>query len=210
MRIGIIGAGNVGGALGTGWAAKGHEVIWGVRDPNKASVKELVAKAGANASAGTITEAADAGDVVVLATPWEAAQGTVQTLGDLGNKPLLDTTNPLKADLSGLSVSEGTSGGEQVAAWSPDARVVKIFNTTGFGNMADPVYPTGATAMLYCGDNTEAKAIAHRLAADLGFDPIDFGPLQRARLLEEFAVLWITLAYPQGLGRDFAFQLVRR
>src|SRR5262249_29771021 len=122
----------------------------------------------------------------------------------------LDCTNPLAADLSGLTVGLTTSGGEQVASWARGARVVKVFNTTGFGNMANPTYREGAVTMLYCGDDPEAKAAAHALARDLGFDPIDAGPLMQARLLEPFALLWISLALRQRLGVDFAFRLIRR
>jgi predicted dinucleotide-binding enzyme len=87
--------------------------------------------------------------------------------------------------------------------------VVKIFNTTGYNNMANPVYPDGAATMFYCGDDAGAKATAHRLAADLGFDPVDAGPLRQARLLEPLALLWISLAV-HGAGRDIAFRLMRR
>jgi hypothetical protein len=76
--------------------------------------------------------------------------------------------------------------------------------------MADPSYGGEATTMLYCGDDAAAKETAAKLAADLGFDPIDAGPLVRARLLEPFALLWITLAYPQGHGRDIAWKLMKR
>lgn len=209
MRIGIIGAGNVGGALGTGWAKAGHEVIWGVRDPRDPKHESLVLGTR-NGALGTVTEAADAGEVLVLTTPWNATRAALDTLGDVGGKPLLDATNPLKPDLSGLDLPPGTSGGEQVQAWCPHARVVKVFNTTGADNMNNPAYPGGATTMLYCGDDPDAKKIAHQLSADLGFAPLDAGPLSRALLLEDFALLWITLAYGQNMGRDFAFRIERR
>ena len=87
---------------------------------------------------------------------------------------------------------------------------MKVFNTTGANNMGNPRYPEGPATMLYCGDDASAKEAARRLAADLGFDPVDAGPLQQARLLEAFAMLWISLAYAQGLGREIAFRLMRR
>jgi predicted dinucleotide-binding enzyme len=124
--------------------------------------------------------------------------------------PALDCTNPLLPDLSGLTSGNTGSGGEEVAGWTPGARVVKIFNTTGFGNMANPIYVAGPITMLYCGDDPAAKKIAAQLAKDLGFDPIDAGPLTQSRLLEPLALLWITLAIKQGLGMDFAFKLMRR
>ena len=213
MKIGILGAGNVGGALGRGWAKAGHEVFYGVREPGKPEVRQLVAEitaAGGKARAGTVAEAAAFGEVAVLTVPWKAAQQALAEAGDLAGKVLLDAVNPLKADLSGLDTGSDTSAGEQVASWAPGARVVKIFNTTGANNMADPHYPEGQATLLYCGDDAAAKAVAGTLAADLGFDPVDAGPLASARLLEPFALLWISLAYGQGLGRNFAFRLMRR
>ena len=209
MKIGIIGAGSVGGTLGTAWARKGHSVLFGVRDSSAPEWKELLNRAGASAKAGTVADAG-ACDVVVLATPWEANQPAIQSAGDLTGKVLLDCTNPLLPDLSGLTLAHTTSGGEKVAAWAPGARVVKIFNTTGFGNMANPLYGGEPAGMLYCGDDAAAKKVAAQLAVDLGFDPIDAGPLTQSRLLEPFALLWITLAVKQGLGMDFAFRLMRR
>lgn len=210
MQIGIIGAGNVGGTLGRAWAGKGHAVKFGVRNPADAKVKTLLAQAGAGATAGTIAEAAAHGEVIALATPWQAAREALQGAGDLSGKVLLDCTNPVKADFSGLEVGPTTSAGEQVAAWAPGARVVKIFNTTGSNNMADPHYGEGAATMFFAGDDADAKAVAARLAADLGFDPVDVGPLVQARLLEPLALLWIYLALVQGEGRDIAFRLMRR
>ena len=209
MNIGIIGAGSVGGTLGTGWAHKGHSVLFGVRDASAPELKKLLARAGASAKAGSVADAGGC-DVVVLATPWDATESAIQSAGGLSGKVVLDCTNPLLPDLSGLIFGNTISGGEKVAEWAPGAAVVKIFNTTGFGNMADPVYHGEASTMFYCGDDAAAKQVAAQLAADLGFDPIDAGPLTQSRLLEPLALLWITLAIKQGLGRDFAFKLMRR
>ena len=208
MRIGIIGAGSVGGALGRGWARAGHEVLYGVRNAADPKVVKLTEETGAKA--GTVAEAAAFGEVVVLATPWDATEDAIRQAGDLQGKILFDCTNPLAPQLSGLTHKDDTSGGEQVAAWASGARVVKIFNTTGANNMANPRYSEGAATMFYCGDDAEAKAAGRQLAADLGFDPVDAGSLSQARLLEPLALLWIRLAYVQGLGREFAFRLMRR
>ncbi len=210
MRIGIIGAGNVGGTLGKGWVRKGHEVLFAARDPKSPKIEKLLADAGNAARAGTTADAVDFADVLVLATPWDAAREALAAAGDLTSKIVLDATNPLKPNLAGLDTGEAGSGGQQVAAWAPGARVVKIFNTTGANNMADPRYGGQGTTMLYCGDDKEAKAVAHQLAADLGFEPVDAGPLAHSGLLESLAMLWIWLAYPGGLGREIAFTLLRR
>lgn len=210
MQIGIIGAGNVGGALGTGWARHGHKVRFGVRDPAAAELGELLRKIGAGASAGTVADAAAFGEVVVLATPWPAVQAALRAAGDLQGKILLDCTNPVKPQLAGLEIGTTTSAGEMVATWAAGARVVKIFNTTGAENMANPAYPLGPITMFYCGDDDGAKAAAAQLASDLGFEPVNAGPLRQARVLEPLAMLWIWLAYMGGLGRDIAFKLIRR
>jgi predicted dinucleotide-binding enzyme len=210
MKIAIIGAGNVGGTLGKGWAKRGHEVVFGVREPSDQKLTQLLAAAGGKARAASVKEATAGAQVVALTVPWDAAQEALKNAGNLRGKILLDCTNPVKADLSGLALGHNTSGGEQVAAWTPGARVVKIFNTTGFGNMANPVYAEGASMMLYCGDDAEAKKVAAQLATDLGFEAYDAGPLSEARQLEPFALAWIHLAVFQKMGMGFAFRLMRR
>ena len=210
MRIAVIGAGNVGGTLGTGWANRGHEIFFGVRDTADPKLEELRARVHGNAHAARVNEAVAAAEVVALTVPWPAAQDALRSAGDLGGKILLDCTNPLKPDLSGLTVGYTASGAEQVAAWARGARVVKIFNTTGFSNMANPEYREGRSMMLYCGDDTEAKRVAAQLAAELGFEPYDVGPLTEARLLEPLALVWIHLAVLQKMGTGFAFRLMRR
>jgi NADPH-dependent F420 reductase len=210
MKIAIIGAGNVGGTLGKGWAKAGHEIVFGVRDSADPKLKDLLAATGDNAKAASVKDAAATSDVIVLTVPWTAAQDALKSAGDLRGKTLLDCTNPLKPDLSGLALGFTMSGGEQVAAWAPGSRVVKIFNTTGAGNVANPVYAEGASIMLYCGDDSAAKNVAAQLAAALGFEAYDVGPLREARLLEPFALTWIHLAVFQKLGTNFAFRLVKR
>jgi len=204
MRIAIIGAGNVGGTLGRRWTELGHTVMFGVRAGS--AVK------GGTPAGATVTSVADgcaAAEVVVLATPWAAVQDAIRDMGDLTGKTLFDTTNPIaqgfKADLG----PAGESGGERVAAMAPGARVVKVFNTTGFQNMANPVYDGAATTMFYAGDDPNARQTAHQLATELGFEAVDAGPLIRARELEHLALLWISLSI-SGHGRDIAFRLVRR
>jgi 8-hydroxy-5-deazaflavin:NADPH oxidoreductase len=210
MKIAVIGSGNVGGALGTGWAKKGHSVVFGVRDKNDQELASLLKKAGSNARAASVPEAAASGEVVVFATPWPATQDAIRNAGDLKGKIVLDCTNPLKPDLSGLLIGHTTSAAEQVANWASGAKVVKAFNTTGANNMENSRYPDGPLAMFYCGDDADAKKTVAQLASDLGFEPIDAGGITQARLLEPLATLWIHLAYAQGLGREFAFRIIRR
>jgi 8-hydroxy-5-deazaflavin:NADPH oxidoreductase len=209
MKIAIIGAGNVGAALAGAWSKKGYAIVLGVRQPGKSEVQELV-KSLANVSATDIAAAAAASKVVVLATPWPATKAAIEACGDLAGKIVIDCTNPVKPDLSGLEIGHTTSAAEFVAAWSHGASVFKAFNTTGANNMASlegyPVKP----AMFVAGDDGTKKPTVLSLAADLGFEAIDAGPLATARLLEPMAMLWIQLAIKQGLGVDFAFAVVKR
>ena len=210
MNIGIIGSGNVGGTLGTRWARNGHAVRFGFRDPRSAEALKRVAAAGPNASAGDAASAAAFGEVIVVATPYEAAAGALCAAGPLAGKTILDATNPLLPGLSGLSVGTTTSAAEAIQAAIPEAHVVKIFNTVGFNIMENPDFGGARPVMFYCGDDAAAKRQAAALATELGFDAVDAGPLRPARTLEPFAMLWISLALQYGLGRDIAFALLRR
>ncbi len=209
MKIGVIGIRNVGSALGRGWLKTGHQVMFGVRDISDPKVKELLTIGGVSAAAGTTKEAAAFSEVLVLSVPWSAARSVIEDAGNLSGKIVLDVTNPLAPDLSGLVVGHETSAGEMVAGWAIGAFVVKIFNTTGASNMENPIFHGCSLTMPYCGDDQEAKATAAKLAEDIGFSPIDVGPLKQARLLEPLAMLWISMAYG-GYGQAFAFQMIKR
>ena len=210
MKIGIIGAGNVGSTLGKAWANKGHDIFFGVRHPQDDKTRQLLQSIGPKAQAGTVAEAVAFAEVVVLATPWQGTEAAVRAAGDLRGKTVIDCTNPLKPDVLGLEVGFATSGAERVAQWAKGAKVFKAFNTTGSNNMADPVINGIRTVMFVCGDDEAAKPVVMQLAADIGFDAVDAGKLEQARLLEPWAMLWISLAYQGGLGRDFGFALLRR
>lgn len=215
MRITVIGAGNVGGTLGRRWAELGHDVVFGLREPGRgASAVKGGGTLPDHARVASVADAVRDAEVVLLATPWNATRDALAEAGAsdgaLDGKTILDATNPLGAGFSYVAGEHGESAAEQVQAWVPNARVVKVFNTTGFNNMQDPVYEGAATVMFYAGDDATAKGFAHRLASELGFEAVDAGALVRARELEHWAVLWIALAYSGGLGRNIAFRLVRR
>jgi NADPH-dependent F420 reductase len=211
MRIAVIGAGNVGGTLARRLAIAGHEIVIGARDPSNERTRALLAELpeASRPTARSIARAAEAADVVLLATPWGGAEEALRAVGDLGGRILIDCTNPLRPDLS-LMVGHDTSGGEIIARMASGARVVKAFNTTGFSNMADPSYGASRLAMFVCGDDADARATVLALAEQIGFEGVDCGPLANARLLEPVAALWIWLAYSGGRGLDFAFALPRR
>lgn len=209
MRIAVIGTGNVGTALGGRLTELGHEVVFGARDP----LSDRAGAAGAavpGATIATVPKAVLGADVVILATPYPAAPDALEGAGPLDGVIVVDCTNPIADGLAGLSVGTTTSGAEAIAARVPTARVVKAFNTTGAENLRDPAYPGGATVLPICGDDPDAKQVVTELAHAMGFDVVDAGPLASARYTEPFAMLWITLAVRSGMGRDFAFRLVRR
>ena len=213
MKLAIIGAGNVGGTLGSAWATKGgHEVFFGVRSPNSDKTQALVDALGGKARAGTAAEAVAFGEMIVLATPWTATEAAIRSMGDLNGRTILDATNPLAMgpDGLGLEIGHSISAGEKVQGWAKGASVFKTLNTTGFGNMANPVFHGVKSVMFVAGDDTAKKPKVIELVAALGFEVVDAGPLRNARLLEAHAMLWIELALKRGLGRDWAFALVRR
>ena len=206
MRIAVLGMGNVGSTLGRRWAGAGHDITFGVRDPagKKADAEKI------NAAVATVPEAAAGAEAVLLAVPWTAAPAVLKAAGDLSGKVLLDCTNPVTPELDHLTLGFTTSSGEEVARLTPGAEVVKVFNTNGVGNMADPDYGRLRATMLYAGDHDDANRVAADLAARIGMEPVYLGPLKEARLLEPLAMTWILLARHRGLVRDFALNIVRR
>jgi predicted dinucleotide-binding enzyme len=186
-------------------------VAFGVRDEAKG---DAAVKGGdalpAGARVTSIVDAMQDAQVLLLATPWAVAADALRNAAPPAGMIVIDATNPIGA---GFTLDEGTdraSGGERLQAVVPAARVVKAFNTTGFNNMANPAYDGEATVMFYAGDDAEAKRTVHTLVEAIGFEAIDAGALIRSRELEHLALLWIGLAFGGGIGRDFAFKVVRR
>jgi 8-hydroxy-5-deazaflavin:NADPH oxidoreductase len=204
-RIAVLGAGNVGGALGRIWLSKGHQVTFGVPDPQK--TKRDVAAA---AKITTNKEAVTQSDVVVISVPWPAAQDAIRESGDLRDKILIDCTNPLAPDLKSLVLGSGTSAAEAIANWARTNRIVKAFNTIGAMNYGNAQFGTQRADGFYCGDDQDAKNVAKPLIEDIGLNPVDVGPLRNARGLESLALQWIDLAVNQGQGPNHAFKLLRR
>jgi predicted dinucleotide-binding enzyme len=214
MDIAVLGSGNVGGTLGRRWAGLGHTVRFGVRDVSRGDA--AVKGGGALPAGASVTSIADAiagAAVVLLATPWAAAKPALHdagaSRGAFDGKVLIDATNPLGANFQLERGPDGESGAEQLQTLVPGASVVKAFNSTGYMNMAEPRYDGAATAMFFAGDSQAAKDVVRPLVDGLGFEAIDAGGLKRSRELEALASLWIGLAFG-GLGRDFAFRVVRR
>ncbi|MBI5847088.1 MAG: NADPH-dependent F420 reductase [Nitrospirae bacterium] len=209
MEIGIIGSGNMGSGLGKIWGMKGHRIIFSYsRNQEKLNV---LAAALPNARAGTPADAAQA-DIILLSVRWPDVPDALKQAGTLNNKIVIDCTNPLKPDLSGLELGYTSSAAEEIAGMVPGAKVVKAFNTA-FAQVYEEksrLFGSRMASMLYCGDDAGAKTVVAKLIRDVGFDPIDCGPLTAARLLEPVAMLIISLGYGMKMGTNMALNLIRR
>jgi len=208
MKIAIIGTGTVGSALARGLKKSTHNIILGARDVTDRATQDLAADVGAQLALPR--EAAGAAELVILALPWNVAEGAVKALGDLSGKIVIDCMNPLGivGGALGLVLGHTTSGGETVAAWLPGARVVKTLNQVGAEMMADNAGLSHRPVMFMAGDDAEAKASVAAVLSDLGFEPLDAGDMTKARLLEPFGMVWINQALLRGKGRNWAFAAV--
>jgi predicted dinucleotide-binding enzyme len=209
-KLGVLGTGTMGSALGSLWARRGYPVVFGSRSPERASA--VAASAGPTASGGTYRDAAAHGDVLILPTLWEHTEEVIRQAGSLEGKVLLDCSNPEGSDGHTLMVGHTDSGAENVARWAAGARVVKAFNHV-YAEIVntDPVFGAESASVLYCGDDPDAKAIVARMGMECGFDMIDAGPLVNARLLEPAAALMVQLVRVMGLGPgNVALKLLRR
>jgi 8-hydroxy-5-deazaflavin:NADPH oxidoreductase len=205
MNITIIGAGNVGRALTTSALRAGNTVT--VSSANGATSAALASETGAKAAESNQAAAAVA-DLVVLAVPYTAIADVLDDIGPaLAGKVVVDATNPLKADYSGLA-TEGTSGAEEIQARIPSARVVKAFNTVLAARQADPQIAGLRVDGYVAADDEEAKAIVLDLVTSMGLHPIDAGNLAMARSLEALAWLNISLQMRHGWSWQSAWKLV--
>lgn len=210
MRIAIIGAGNVGGALAKGLKDSGHHVTLGLRDADKTGAKALATASGA--SLADPAAAAKAAEMIILALPWRVAEAVVKDLGDLSGKIVIDCMNPLGMVDGSLQpiVGRTTSGGEIVTGWLPGARVIKTLNQVGAEIMADTSVLGHRPVMFMAGDDDDAKAATAGLLVALGFDPLDAGDITKARLLEPLGMVWINQSISRGKGRDWAFSIATK
>jgi predicted dinucleotide-binding enzyme len=207
MQIAIIGNGNIGGGLGKAWAAKGHSITFGARDPADAELAALCRTIGAKAL--PVASAVAGSTVIVFAMPWKALDDVLAATGDLAGKVVIDCTNAVAPGFAGLVYGHTTSAAEELAKKLPKARVFKSFNAQGAENLANPVYGGVRAANFFCGDDGDGKRVVKTLVEDVGFEAVDVGPLKNARLLEPLMLLWV--ASSQALGtRDLAFKLLRR
>jgi predicted dinucleotide-binding enzyme len=206
MKIAIIGTGNVGTALGSNWKKSKHEIIYGSRSPQDEKHIELEKFA----QVLTLSQAAMLGDVIVLATPWQSTEEAINEMGStLDAKIVIDATNPLKPDLSGLLLYGDNSGGEQVAKWASKAKVVKALNSAFAKVMEHPEINGVKSMMLIAGDDVPALNTVAELVDDLGFQSQKMNGISNSRLLEMVGLTLITLGYKEGLGNEIGLSILK-
>ena len=211
MKIGILGSGLMGGKLGTIFARAGHEVVFSYAR-TEGKLKKLARSAKGNARAGTPEEAAKNADALLLAVHWSRVDDVLKQAGDLSNKVIVTCSLPMDADNTKLIVANNSSGAEELAKKAPKSRIVCAFNTVPsevlFG-VFESRRKKNRPALLYCGDDQRAKNIAVKLITDVGFEPVDCGPLRIARYTEPFALLVAQLAYEGEGWPELAYRFER-
>ena len=211
MRVGILGSGLMGGKLGTLFARAGHDVVFSYAR-SKEKLKKLAREAQGNARAGTPAEAAQKADAVLLAVHWSRIDDVLTQAGDLSGKAIVSCSLPMNADNTELVVAHTSSGAEALAKKVPGAQVIAAFNTVPsevlFGVFAARASRT-RPSLVYCGDSQTGKRKAATLTRDVGFDPVDAGPLWIARYTEPFALLVAQLAYGVRGGPELAYRFER-
>jgi predicted dinucleotide-binding enzyme len=211
MRVGILGSGLMGGKLGTLFARAGHEVVFSYAR-GREKLESLARDAGKNSRAGTPDEAARDADAVLVAVHWSRMDDVLRQAGHLSGKVVVTCSLPMSANDSALVVAHTSSGAEELARMVPKARVVAGFQTVPsevlFG-VYEARRKSRRPSLVYCGDDATAKDLAASLIRDVGFDPVDAGPLRIARYTEPFALLVAQLAYEGEGGPELAYRIER-
>jgi 8-hydroxy-5-deazaflavin:NADPH oxidoreductase len=211
MRIGILGAGRMGGKLGTVFARAGHQVVFSY-SRSEAKLKSLARKARHEARAGTPREAAES-EVVLLAVPWSQVDDALHQAGDLSGKVLMTCSMPMNDDDTELVVGHTSSGAEIVARKASQARVVSAFSTVPseviYAVFRQRTKKAARPTVMFGGDDARAKKAVAGLISDIGFDPADVGPLRAARYLEPFTMLIAELAYGGSGSPALAYRFER-
>jgi len=208
MRIGILGSGLMGGKLGTIFARAGHEVVFSYAK-TKGKLEKLAKEAGNKAKAGTPAEAAEGADALLLAVNWPRVDDVLKQAGDLSGKTILTCSLPMDESNSGLALGRTTSGAEELGKKLPKSKIVGAFNTVPsevFFGVFEARKKASKPSLVYCGDDAGAKKTAAGLIRDVGFEPVDLGPLKNARYTEPFALLMAEIAYGGSKGPELAYR----
>ena len=203
--IAIIGTGDVAKALGPEFAAQGHTIIYGSRNPGGDKAQDLVKISGKDAAAVSPQEAVIDADIVVLAVPGLLVGEIVKGLGDLSDKIIIDPTNPLERRILTFHHAVETSNAQIIQAIAPDAYVVKAFNTLNWRTMIDPDATGGPISIPLAGDSRRAKKVVAKLVEGMGLEAIDVGGIENAHWVEGMLMLWINNRF--SLRESFDFHL---
>ncbi|MEM9333824.1 MAG: NADPH-dependent F420 reductase [Pseudomonadota bacterium] len=197
--IGIIGTGNMGSALGVGLTQNGHTVVYGSREPSSDKAQGVAEATGGGAVVVSQAEAARRADIVILAVPWFAVEALMPSLGDLSGKILVDvTTGDVQGEDGYPTLGVETSTSEMIRDWSPGVRVVKTpFSAAAM--IREPMKHGEPTMTYLASDDRDAKEIIARLSIQLGFFPLDAGPLRMAKTIDHLGMLYLT---PMMQGRN--------
>ncbi len=211
MRVGILGSGLMGAKLGTLFARAGHRVVFSYSHSSK-KLERIAREAGTNARAGTPREAVREADALLLAVHWSRVGDVLRQAGNVSGKVVVSCSLPMNADDTALVVGRTSSGAEKLARKMPRARLVAAFGTVP-SEVLFGVYETRKRvrrpSLVYCGDDPKAKKVAAALIRDVGFDPVDAGPLRVARYAEPFSLLVAQLAYEGDGGPELAYRFER-
>ncbi len=211
MRIGILGSGLMGGKLGTIFARSGHEVVFSyAKKPGK--LARLARDAGATARAGTPREAAQDADALLLAVHWSRIDDVLEQAGEVAGTVVITCSLPMDKENTRLVIGQDSSGAEAVARKLPKAKVVSAFTSVPsevFFGVHKARRRARRPSLVFCGDHAPSKRVAAMLIADVGFDPVDAGPLRIARYIEPFVLLMGQLAYEGKQGPAIAYRIER-
>lgn len=215
MKIGIIGAGNMGAALGKIWAKAGHQVIFSYsRDENK--LRQLAASAGETAKTGTLQEAVTHSDVILPAVWVPSLQDVIRAVGSLDDKIIITCVSGLQPDFTGQVIGLATdlkiSVAETIQQLAPSAKVVEAFNTTFAEIIASDSRQFGSDfpSIFYCGNDFEAKQVVAGLIKECGYEAVDAGNLIVARTLETLATAWVQFAVSSQLFPNLGLKALQR
>jgi predicted dinucleotide-binding enzyme len=203
MKIAVLGAGHIGGTLGKKWAKAGHTIRFGVREPNKAEIQELVKSLGSGASASSVADAIAFGDIVLFAVPGTVMDETIAANAKaLDGKVIIDSANKMGA-ASRNSI-------QTFAKQAPKAKAYRAFNTYGWENFENTNFQPGPADLFFCGPDGESRKQVEQLISAVGLDPMYIGGPEQADMVDSILALWFTLANGQKMGRGIAFKVVKR
>ncbi len=205
MKVGIIGSGVVGQALGAGFADSGYEVMIGTRDPKSEKIQKWISKTGKGVKAGTFADAAKFGEIIVFCPLFRAAEEIIKLAGkeNFKGKIVIDTSNPIadvppKDGVLTYMTGNRESAGELIQQWLPDSKIVKAFNSVGNSFMYKPHFEEGTPSMFICGNDADAKKKVTEILTQFGWETVDCGSIAASNALEGLCIIWCAPGFLTG------------